>query len=79
MTAHLSNREKNMRQLIIFAFTGALFVNMINPAEAVPTTRLPPAPLPSELIHSNNIKTNLTHPDNNTSEPKTKFLTKKKN
>jgi hypothetical protein len=66
-----------MRPLIIFALTGALVVNLMSVVEARPTTRLPPAPLPSELTHSNNIKTNIAHSDYNTSKQKAKLTQKK--
>ncbi|MEH4990387.1 hypothetical protein ACOY5P_24145 [Enterobacter asburiae] len=54
-----------MRQLFICALMGALLINIVNVAQAVPTTRLPPAPLPSEFTHSTKI-----HTDKNTLKQK---------
>lgn len=67
-----------MRQLLIYALAGALLINIVNVAQAAPTTRLPPAPLPSEFTHSTKVKSLAVPPDKKTLKQKTGLAVKKR-
>ncbi|WP_336241795.1 hypothetical protein [Citrobacter freundii] len=67
-----------MHQSIICAFVGALLINIVNVAQAAPTTRLPPAPSPSEFTHSAKVKTHAVPPDKKTLKQKAGLTVKKK-
>lgn len=69
-----------MHQSIICAFVGALLINIVNVAQAAPTTRLPPppAPSPSEFTHSAKVKTHAVPPDKKTLKQKAGLTVKKR-
>ncbi|EHN8908260.1 hypothetical protein F6T93_001526 [Enterobacter hormaechei] len=67
-----------MHQSIICAFVGALLINIVNVAQAAPTTRLPPAPSPSEFTHSAKVETHAVPPDKKTLKQKAGLTVKKR-
>lgn len=67
-----------MRQFLICALVGAFLINIVNVAQAAPTTRLPPAPSPSEFTHSAKVKTLAVPSDKKTLKQKTGLSVKKR-